>query len=766
MAWFKDDNSLSNSNLLNRWNLIKAERNRLLEEQQASTDEYMKSDEQISHEKFHEQCNFEKDAIIPLLPANSPLSSPASTTKGDDSRSTPGFYGRGFHVQNEGWPGNQGIDESKYPVPDHRPAPISQKIFTRPAETQTRRPYSEVQMLRDTKQRSHFWGAISSNNQDQPHHCEATNNNRDQRSRSLYNSQVNASINPTHALSDSHQGSEANAPVDLTCASPYGRQDSQTRASLNSESASQYSNAPINSKCTFSHGSHGPHTLHGPHTSYGPHASHASHGSHGSPGSQASDSSNASHATHASHASHDNQSVNPRDAFYYGSYANASTTPINEYPYVPHSSRSAMFRYGSPGSEANPTYVFPHGSHGSEANAFINPAYNFPYGSRGSQVHAPIDPAAAFRYGSHGSEVNVLMNSTYAFPYGSHGPQVNAPINSAYTSSYGHQAPEAVAPTDPTNSFPYGSQGSQANGPIDPRYVFPYSYQGSEANARNHPTFPFPYGSQGSEVNASIRPACAFPNGRQGSEAYVSMTPEYLSTYNRQGIGANVSMNPTYPLPYGRQGLEANASLNPAYPLPYGRQGLEANSTINPAYPFSYSRQVSGPNASIYPPPIPPTHNPEQMDRQKIWIPRLCSKCDKPWHGFGPCFVESVDQQEGPKIPARAAETGPQSKSLPSSPLTIRCGICGEPWHSRTRCPKDPARKKVPAFGGQKVDKCENCGRYGHKAERCGNRYLEFWERACTKAKLEDDLAAATQEPITKSAPEPKDGGDCVDEGK
>ena len=81
MAWFKDDNSLSNSNLLNRWNLIKAERNRLLEEQQASTDEYMKSDEQISHEKFHEQCNFEKDAIIPLLPANSPLSSPASTTK-------------------------------------------------------------------------------------------------------------------------------------------------------------------------------------------------------------------------------------------------------------------------------------------------------------------------------------------------------------------------------------------------------------------------------------------------------------------------------------------------------------------------------------------------------------------------------------------------------------------------------------------------------------------------------------------------------------
>lgn len=760
MAWFEDDNSLSNFNLLNRWSLIKAEKNRLLEEQQASIDEQVKYDEQISHEKPYEQCNFQKDAIIPLLPTNSLLSIPVSTTKGD-SRSTPGFHDRGFHVQNEGWPGNQGIDASEYSVPHHRLAPISQRVSTRPAETQTRRPYSEVQMVGDTTQRSHFWGTISSSNRDHPHHCEATNDDGDQRSRGLGGSQVGASTNPTHALSDSHQGSEANAPVDLTYASSYGRQDSQTRAS---ESASQYGNAPINPKYAFSHGSHGPHTLHGPQTSHGPHASHASHASHGSPGSQVSDSSHASHATHASHASQDNKSVNPRDAFYYGSYANASTTPINTYPYVPHSSRSAMIRYISPGSEANPTYVSPHGSHGSEASAFINPAYNLPYGSRGSQVLAPIDPAAAFRYGSHGSEVNVLMNSTYVFPYGSQSSQVNAPINPTYTSSYGHQAPEA--PTDPTISFPYGSQGLQANGPIDPRYVFPYSYQESNTNARNHTVFPLPYGSQGSEVNASIRPACAFPYGRQGSESYVSMTPEYLSTYNRQGVGVNVSMNPTYPLPYGRQGLEANASLNPAYPLPYGRQGLEANATINPAYPFSYSRQVSGANASIYPPPIPPTHNPEQMDRQKIWIPRLCSKCDKPWHGFGPCFVESVDQQEEPKIPARAAGAGPQSKSLPSSPLRIRCGICGDPGHSRTRCPKDPARKKVTAYGGQKVDKCENCGRYGHKAERCGNRYLEFWERARTKAKLGDNLAATTQEPTTKFAPEPKDGGDCVGEGK
>lgn len=584
----KDDTSFSNlsdANLLSRWNLLQAMGTQLPKRPQASR-------ELTPEENSDKSCNPEKDLAVPRGPQSPPASS------------IPVHY-NGFHLYARR-PGNQGIEVSEDPAPEHRLA-----------ETHTRQPRSEVRVLGDIPQRSHFWATVLLDNPAPPHRSEATNNDGDQSLEPLCDSQAIAAINPTHTLD---------------------RKASRTGASLNLESASQY-------------------------------------------GGENSEANTPSDSTDSSDDSQDNMYFNPRDAFQ---------------PYSP---------YPQPHAPANPIATFQHAPHGLE----LNPTYGFQCSSHASVSHAPINPT------DHGRQASEA-NPPYASPYGSHGSQANAPIDLTRASPYGRQTPEAVAPNHPTGAFPYGTPAGE---PIDPTHAFPY--------------------------------------GRQGSEANMPVSRAYPLPYSRQGLEANASMNPAYPLPYGRQGLEANATINPAYPLPYGRQGLEANATMNPAYLFSQGRQVSGANPSVYPPPIPPVHNPEQMDHQLFWIPRMCIKCDKPWHGFGPCLDESADQNEE-RIPAKAAETRPEASSR-----SIRCGFCGEPGHTRTRCPKDPARKRAR---GQKVDKCENCGRYGHKTERCGNRYLEFWDRAAARARRENALAAATQKPTTQSAPEPKDGGGSVDEGK
>lgn len=272
---------------------------------------------------------------------------------------------------------------------------------------------------------------------------------------------------------------------------------------------------------------------------------------------------------------------------------------------------------------------------------------------------------------------------------------------------------------------------------------------GSQANASINPRYTFSYGGEDPQTNTSITPTYPIPSDRQDPQANASISPTFSIPSRHQDLEANESMDPTYPIPYGRQGVEDNASTNPTYSIPYYRQGLEANELINPAYAFSYGFQGSGANA--YPPPTTFIHHPEHTDRQKFSTPGFCNKCDKPWHGFCPCGVESSDQLRAPTIPAKAVKTRPQPRSLPTGHLMFRCGICGEPGHSRTRCRKDHARKKLSARGGQKIENCSKCGGPGHEAKTCGERYTEFWERAWASAKREDILAA-TQDPTAKSA--------------
>ena len=144
-------------------------------------------------------------------------------------------------------------------------------------------------------------------------------------------------------------------------------------------------------------------------------------------------------------------------------------------------------------------------------------------------------------------------------------------------------------------------------------------------------------------------------------------------------------------------------------------------------------------------------------------LPKFCNMCKKPWHGFGTCPVYFDDEQD-PPVPVEAVNPRSHPSLLLPARSKPRCGICADPGHKRTRCPKDPARKRASACSGSRVEKCGRCAGHGHRAERCAERYLEFWQRALTQANHEDDLAAeAAQAPTTEAAHEPKDGEELAD---